>query len=310
MAVLTGFIFSCQRDPADGERSGAPLRHKGGVERNIAYGEHPRQRMDVYFPDNYTEETPVVFLIHGGAFVAGAKEDFFRPAQLFLKRDFVVVNLSYRLADTSGMYGLPPSHHKSNVSIVQQVADVAQAVNVFVSRAREWGIDTAQMYMAGHSAGGTLALLYCEGTYNRQGRIKACGNWAGVTDLTIPDDRLARMVQPYVRELLYCVAGADPLQRNNDAFRLVSPYWVINDSSHLTPVISIYPEQNYVFHYPGEAAIGLNHTKALHRLLQTRGIAEKLSVYTGSNHSFNFNEQTWEKLIGETASFFRSQAVR
>ena len=43
-------------------------------EMNVAYGSHKDQKMDVYFPDGWNAETPVVFVIHGGGFVAGSKE--------------------------------------------------------------------------------------------------------------------------------------------------------------------------------------------------------------------------------------------
>ena len=306
LSIFAGF-GACKADinSMNGEDNRSQI-YAGKVLRDLPYGSHALQKLDVLFPTNYSSKSPLVFLIHGGAFVAGTKEDFSRPAHIFKDKGFVVINISHRLADTTGMYGFPPSHKRSTITIWDQVADVDAAVQLVLDSASNWAADTSQLFMAGHSAGGTLALLYCHGKYNAAGHLKACGNWAGVTDLTIPDDRLAAMVQPYVRELLYRVAGADPLERNNNAFRKVSPYWVISDSSHVVPTISIYPEQNFVFHYPGESQMGLNNTRLFHELLRKRNIPEKLSVYKGSNHSFNFSEQVWDKLISEPATFFMS----
>src|SRR3954447_20047700 len=42
------------------------------VEADLAYGEHPRQRLDVYRAQ-YKRPTPVVIFAHGGAFVRGNK---------------------------------------------------------------------------------------------------------------------------------------------------------------------------------------------------------------------------------------------
>src|SRR5438105_3594580 len=42
------------------------------VEADVAYGEHPRQRLDVYRAQ-YRRPTPVVIFAHGGAFVRGDK---------------------------------------------------------------------------------------------------------------------------------------------------------------------------------------------------------------------------------------------
>jgi acetyl esterase/lipase len=305
MTIGAGIFSSCMNySPWDGAGGGSQGTKAARIERDVAYGTHSLQRMDVHFPANYTRTTPVVFLIHGGAFVSGTKEDFARAAHIFCDKGFIVANLSHRLADTSGMYGMPPVHHKSTITVSDQAADVAVAVMKFRERAEGWDASTDRLYMAGHSAGGTLALLYSQGEWNKGGYIKACGNWAGVTDLTIPDDYLAKMVQPYVRELLYRVSGADPMQRHNETFKKLSPYWIINDSTNLTPTISIYPEQNYVFHYPGESQMGLKNTKLFHEVLRKRGVAEKLLVHKGSNHSFNFSEAIWDKVIAQTADFF------
>ena len=42
------------------------------IERDIAYGPDAAQRMDVYLPKR-TEAAPVLFIVHGGAWVAGDK---------------------------------------------------------------------------------------------------------------------------------------------------------------------------------------------------------------------------------------------
>ena len=43
--------------------------------RDVAYGPHPRQRMDIYVPsDGGSAPKPVVFFIYGGSWANGAKE--------------------------------------------------------------------------------------------------------------------------------------------------------------------------------------------------------------------------------------------
>lgn len=44
--------------------------------RDIAYGSHARQRMDIYIPKDSTSPRPVVFFIYGGSWANGAKEDY------------------------------------------------------------------------------------------------------------------------------------------------------------------------------------------------------------------------------------------
>jgi len=272
--------------------------------KNLSYGSHPLQKMDVLFPADYDQNTPVVFLIHGGAFVAGTKEDFSGPANLFRREGFIIVNLSYRLADTGGMFGASATHRKSSITISSQVEDIHSAVTAFISVAAQYGAGTGNLFVAGHSAGGTLALLYSLGPYGLSSGIRGCANWAGVTDLSLPDARIVALLPAYVKELMFRISGSEPTMQHNAAYRKLSPVWVLQQRPGL-PVISIYPEYNYVFHYPGETELGLAATRRMHDLLRQKGIREKLSVYRGSNHSFS-GTGAREQLIEETATFFRS----
>jgi acetyl esterase/lipase len=272
---------------------------------NVSYGTHERQKMDVYFPKGYTDKTPVVFLIHGGGFVAGSKEDFTLRAQTFRSQGYIVVNISYRLADTTGLLSTPIVHKVSNIKVSDELADVKSAVDKYISMSAEWKARTGKMYMAGHSAGAILAMLYTQGKYNENGNIRACANWAGVTDMSIPHDSLVDDLDPRYRELLYRITGVEPATKNNLYYMAISPYWVLNNGTG-KPTITIYPENNTVLNSEWEADWGLMNTQNYHKLLQKRGIAEKLSIYKGNDHGFS-NQGSWEKLIGETAEFFNDK---
>jgi acetyl esterase/lipase len=295
-------VFSCKKDDnntVDQPETTYPARE----EMNVSYGNHQRQKMDVYFPEGYNSNTPVVFLIHGGGFVAGSKEDFTPRAQTFRANGFVVVNISHRLIDTTGLLSLPPVHMASAIKISDELADVHSAVGKYMSMATEWKSGTRKMYMAGHSAGAILSMLYTQGDYNDDKHIRACGNWAGLTDLSIPSDSAVASLDPRIKELLYRATGYQPSVANNLAFMAVSPYWVasINEGR---PTISIYPENNIVLNLPGEAAWGLHTTQSYHLLLSNKGVKQKLSIYPGNDHGFS-QAGSWDKLIAETAVFFK-----
>ncbi len=274
-------------------------------EMNVSYGPSPLQAMDVYFPQGYTKETPVVFLIHGGGFIAGTKEDFTTQAQLFRDQNFVVVNLSHRLIDTTGLLTLPPTHMESSIKISDEVADIHTAVLKYISMSPSWGSGTVRMYMAGHSAGATLSMLYVMGDFNKESHVKASGNWAGITDLSIPDDALLNDMDPRFIELLYRSTGQMPSTSTALYFMAVSPYWVAYKDGPL-PNISIFPERNVVFNMKGEVDYFLNATKNFHQLLRDKGVKEKLSIYADEDHGFGTHPESWKKLIKETAQFFLS----
>src|SRR5690348_12963389 len=86
---------------------------------NISYGANAAQKMDVYLPGSRTPSTPVMFIIHGGSFYGGDKADFTFFTKRFVDRGYAVVNLNYRLVDTTGTSKFPPLHKASSVNIPQ-----------------------------------------------------------------------------------------------------------------------------------------------------------------------------------------------
>src|SRR4051812_9489860 len=117
------------------------------VVRLISYGKHPLQQMDVHFPKDYSPQTPVVFLIHGGGFIVGRKEDFEVPASLFCLEGFVVVNLSHRLVDAN-WFSKSGASKTGGTKITDQLDDVDDAVRLYKNQAAGWGVGTERMYIA------------------------------------------------------------------------------------------------------------------------------------------------------------------
>lgn len=271
-------------------------------ERNISYGKEALQKMDILFPEGYNEQTPVVFLIHGGGFFAGTKEEFETQAQKFRANGFIIVNLSHRLINADGLLELPPKRLNSDIKIKNELEDVQTAVNTFKSMAPEQHAGTSRMYMAGHSAGAILSMLYVQGDWNADKHIRASGNWAGLTDLSIPAE-VSEKLDPRWIELFHRATGAAPTPENALYFMAVSPFWVTYSKKGM-PNISIFPENNIVFNVEGEKEYQYKNTVNYHHLLEERGIPEKLIYYKGEDHGFGTIPGSWDKLIKETADFF------
>lgn len=285
---------------------GDPVKYPARTELNVAYGNHALQKMDVYFPEGYNSQTPVAFLIHGGGFVAGTKEDFTSQAISFRNQGFITVNLSHRLVDTTGLLSLPPLHRASAIKVSDELADIDAAVKKYREMATSWQAGAGAMYMTGHSAGAILAMLYANGDYNKDRHIRASGNWAGATDLSIPHDSLLTGVDPRLIELYYRAAGAMPSTSNNLYFMAISPYWVAYKNGGAVPNISIIPSNNAVFNMDADIGFGIDRTRNFHTLVRNYGVSEKLVIYEGEDHGFGTRPGSWDKLIAETAVFFRA----
>ncbi|HEY4371730.1 MAG TPA: alpha/beta hydrolase [Burkholderiales bacterium] len=124
---------------------------KAGVEKvnNLAYGRHPRQVLDLFRPAGKSK-MPVVIFLHGGAFLRGDKcvnaEVYDNVLYWFARHGVLGINLEYRLAPESTYPGTTD--------------DVAQAVAWVQAHAAGFGGDPENMFLIGHSAGGTHAAAY------------------------------------------------------------------------------------------------------------------------------------------------------
>ena len=116
------------------------------VKRDIPYGDHQRQVLDVYAPPG-AKNRPVVCWIHGGGWQTGDKTDVQHKPQAFVEKGFVFVSTNYRL--------LPA------VDMATIVRDVARSIHWVHDHIAEYGGDPNRLLVMGHSAGAQLAALIC-----------------------------------------------------------------------------------------------------------------------------------------------------
>jgi acetyl esterase/lipase len=135
----------------------APLHEKEPykgvkVTRDVKYGPHDRNRLDVFTPDNATGGArPVLIFVHGGGFVRGDKKapnsPFLDNVPLWAARHGIVgVNMTYRLAPQSTWPSGPE--------------DMAAAVKWVRENIKVHGGDPARIYLMGWSAGGNHVASY------------------------------------------------------------------------------------------------------------------------------------------------------
>ncbi len=101
-------------------------------------------KMDIYLPPKKETPSPVIFLIHGGAWRHGSKENLSGFGAYF-SLGFAVVNIGYRLSSQ----GAAPA----------AAEDVRCAMFYMIHKADSFNIDRNRIVFAGSSAGGHLALL-------------------------------------------------------------------------------------------------------------------------------------------------------
>jgi acetyl esterase/lipase len=117
---------------------------------DLAYGAHPRQRLDVYRPQGLGDGPfPVLVFLHGGGFLRGDKAERVNIGRWFARRGVVTVVANYRLA--------PESQWPAGAE------DAAAALAWACAHVAEHGGDKDLVFLGGESAGavhaGTAALL-------------------------------------------------------------------------------------------------------------------------------------------------------
>ena len=109
-----------------------------------AFGPDPRQTLDVYAPPR-ASNAPVLVFFYGGSWSSGRRQDYRFVARAFARRGFVVVVPDYRLVPA--------------VRFPAFVEDGASAVRWTRDHIAPLGGDPQRIAVAGHSAGGYIALM-------------------------------------------------------------------------------------------------------------------------------------------------------
>ncbi len=117
-----------------------------GVEtiKDIAYGTHIKQRLDVYkLADVWN--APIIMHMHGGGWTSGDKNDpltYANKVNRWVPKGFVVISVDTRLMPEADVYA--------------QINDLAKAVAYVQKHASKWGGDGSKLMLMGHSSAGTM----------------------------------------------------------------------------------------------------------------------------------------------------------
>ncbi len=121
--------------------------------------------MDIYTPKGDSEKKRAAVIVsHGGAMVAGAKDDTDQQTVTYCDslaaRGFVAVSIEYRMGVTLEGSGLTYSIDSVDFarSVYRGVQDINAAVRYIRKNADNLGVDPNRIYLVGNSAGAILSL--------------------------------------------------------------------------------------------------------------------------------------------------------
>ncbi len=228
------------------------------VNRDLAYGRHPRQALDVYRPERGGTARAAVLFVHGGAFLDGDRnrtEEIYANVPRYLARHGIVgINVGYRLAGDARYPGA--------------TEDLAAAVAWAHAHADEIGVDRSRIILMGHSAGAAHAGSYA---YDKR-RHPAAG--PGLAGLIVVSGRVR----------------ADTRPENPNAQKVVA-YYGTDDPAVLddvSPVTHVDPDSVATFVAWGEfenPLLDRHCAELVFRLAEAKRRAPPMMWLRGHNHT-------------------------
>ncbi|WP_120077932.1 alpha/beta hydrolase [Aurantiacibacter odishensis] len=116
------------------------------VADGLAYGDHPRQRLDIYAPVESPDiRLPIIVFFYGGSWNSGTREGYDFAGRALAAQGFVVVVPDYRLVPEVRYPGF--------------VEDGAAALRWVQANVADHGGDPESVVLSGHSAGAYIAAM-------------------------------------------------------------------------------------------------------------------------------------------------------
>lgn len=275
------FMVACEKE-VEVEETWLPANKEHKL-TDISYGTDERNIMDVYLPANRTTETPLIILIHGGAWIAGDKSIFTSMQDTLMARGIASVNMNYRYVSAA-------------VHNEQLMEDIDKVVKYCIDNADYWQSRKSKIMIGGHSAGGHLSLMY---GYTADTRGAIGGIIAVSAPTNLYDEQLLKMATlvPQAIQTLEQLADAkyvygEPVHEN---FKKISPITRIKN----VPTLLI--------HGTNDELVLYSSILAFETELKNKNVPYKLHSVQGANHSFsNINTETSSKMNAEIVNWINT----
>lgn len=278
MTLCVLSILSCTEEPIGPIDNNEPVVLSDTTMLNVAYGSETRQIYDIHLPALRDTNTPVLLMIHGGAWKEGQKEDLNYYVNLIKSKwsNVAIVNMNYRLAS-----------NVNNIHHNEIIADIDSALNHVVMHRASYQI-SENIGVLGASAGGQLAMIYA---FKYNSDIKCIGNFFGPSIINDWSwyNSTNLFLGAYTGDILTEYVGQS---WDTTAYKAVSPYYNLTSSSQ--PII--------MFHGNLDPIVPVYQSQWMHGKLNTLEVTNEYYEYTAF-HGFD-NTQS-DDAINKLVAFFK-----
>ena len=244
-----------QQNPA------APLPNEVTTLMDVAYGNHPQQKMDVYLPKNRNADTRIIVFLHGGGWYSGDKSDGHDGAIYFQQQGYVFITINYRLTRTS----------ENNIHPAQ-IMDIEKVLEFITGKNASWSLSDNRIIFFGGSAGAHLSLLYAY-KYDDARKVKAVISIAGPTDLTDSSIKANKIGNLSVEDLIESFIG-EKISTDLKAWQDASPINYISAASAPT----------FFIHGTNDHTVPYQQSVSAYEKLKSLGVTTRLEPLAAVDH--------------------------
>lgn len=261
IVICLGMATACKK------KTNTPEEEQPAVAENfldVSYGSNDaRQKYNIYLPANRTTSTtPVLFLVHGGAWRTGDRSDYtnsIEPLKAMFP-NYAFVSVGYRLYN-NGINKFPV-----------QEADVKSCVEHVLNNKETYKVSLS-FGLIGVSAGAHLSMLYAYKYGTGTFQPKAVVSWSGPTDMmSFYHTVNSTLVKTWIADVAGNVQTADSL-----VYHSSSPARYVNANSPPTLLIQ------------GQADTVVPHQQAdlLNAKLNQLNVPHVYKLYPNEGHSYS-----------------------
>jgi len=238
--------------------------------RNLKYGSEAQQNLDLFLPLTFDAKTPVLVMLHGGAWSLGGKEYTDKTARDLRDKGIIVANVDYRYV----------SDERSAKDLLD---DIGNAEKYIRHLGLKHGFTTKKYHFSGISAGAHLAMLYA---YTRNKDVKSLSVLCGPTQFDTQENQ-EHIEKLQLSAVVEQLAGSK--YRNGEKpdahFTQISPYAKVKNIPTL------------LFHGDKDDLVLYSQAVVMRDALKKANVDNDLITMRGKGHDCGMNQPDSEKIV-------------
>jgi acetyl esterase/lipase len=226
---------------------------------DVPYGNHPKQKYDIYLPKSRSSKfTKVLILVHGGGWVAGDKSSMTEYITYLQETnpDHAIVNMNYIRAKEGFHYAFP-----------NQFYDIKNVINTVKEKRNEYGI-LPSFGLIGRSSGAHISLMY-DYIYDKTDDVKFVCSISGPTNFN----------HPYYTERADFIYFLNILVDQNIYPNIINNLEIISPAHQITKSSS----PTILFYGNNDPLVPITNALFLENELIHNNIPNKLTIFDGGH---------------------------